>query len=131
MSKNIRSHRELEVYRLAFEAAMDLFELSKSFPIDERFGMTSQIRRSSRSVCANISEAWRRRRYEAAFIAKLSDAESEAAETQVHVEFCVACSYLDRSRARTLYATYNSIIAMLVSMAHHSSQWTIRKRTQS
>ena len=76
-----RTHTEMEIYRLAFEAAMEIFELSKKFPVEERYALTDQVRRSSRSVCANLAEAWRKRRYRAAFIAKLSDSEAEAAET--------------------------------------------------
>ena len=82
-AKKIRTHRDLEVYHKAFEAAMQIFDSSKSFPKDEMYSLTSQIRRSSRSVCANIAEGWRKRRYEAAFISKLSDAETEGAEVQV------------------------------------------------
>ena len=82
----IREHTELEVYKKAFDAAMLIFEMSKKFPKEETYSLTDQIRRSSRSVCANLAEAWRKRRYKAAFIAKLSDAESEAAETQVWLE---------------------------------------------
>jgi four helix bundle protein len=78
--KLIQSHRELEVYQLAFETAMRVFELSKSFTKEERYSLTDQIRRSSRSVCANLAEAWRKRRYEGAFLLKLNDAEAEAAE---------------------------------------------------
>jgi four helix bundle protein len=77
----IRSHRDLDVYRKAFDAAMEIFELSRGFPKEETYSLTDQIRRSSRSVCACLAEAWRKRRYEAAFISKLSDSESEAAET--------------------------------------------------
>jgi len=71
--KRIQSHRDLEVYKLAFEVAMRIFELSKKFPVEEKYSLTDQIRRSSRSVCANLTEAWRKRRYEGAFVAKLSD----------------------------------------------------------
>jgi four helix bundle protein len=77
--KNIRHFRELEVYQLAIEAALRIFEISKCFPIEERYSLTDQIRRSSRSVCANIAEAWRKMRYPNAFVSKLSDAEAEAA----------------------------------------------------
>ena len=80
--KLIKSHEELEVYQTAFDAAMKIFELSKKFPKEETYSLTDQIRRSSRSVCANVAEAWRKRRYQAAFISKLSDSETEAAETQ-------------------------------------------------
>jgi four helix bundle protein len=85
MSK-IQSHLDLDVYQLAFESAMRIFELSKQFPKEETYSLTDQIRRSSRSVCANIAEGWRKRRYEAAFVNKLTDAEAEAAETQTDRE---------------------------------------------
>jgi len=91
----IRSHRDLEVYQLAFEAAMKVFEVTKGFPREERYSLTDQIRRSLRSVCANVAEAWRRRRYEGAFLYRLNDAEAEAAETQTWLEFGVKCGYLD------------------------------------
>ena len=81
--KLIKTHRDLVVYRASFDLAMRIFEESKSFPKEERYSLTDQVRRSSRSVCANLAEAWRKRRYEASFISKLSDAEAEAAETQV------------------------------------------------
>jgi four helix bundle protein len=81
-TKRIGSVRELEVYRLAFEAAMEIFQISKSYPVEEKYSLTDQIRRSSRSVCTNLAEGWRKRRYKAVFINKLSDAEQEAAETQ-------------------------------------------------
>ena len=79
--ETFKSHNDLDIYKKAFEAAMQIFELSKKFPVEERYSLTDQIRRSSRSVCANLAEAWRKRRYKAAFIAKLNDCESEAAET--------------------------------------------------
>ncbi len=85
MNKRIITHRDLDVYQKAFATAMRIFEISKFFPKEEIYSLTDQIRRSSRSVNANLAEAWRKRRYEAAFISKLSDAESEAAETQVKV----------------------------------------------
>ncbi len=68
----VKSHRDLGIYQIAFEAAMKIFGLSKNFPVEEKYSLTDQIRRSSRSVCANIAEAWRKRRYEAAFVAKLN-----------------------------------------------------------
>ena len=90
-------HQDLEVYKKAFAAAMRIFQLSKNFPKEETYSLTDQIRRSSRSVCANVGEAWRKRRYEAAFIAKISDAESESAETQTWLEFAVRCEYLEKA----------------------------------
>jgi four helix bundle protein len=82
MKRKIKTHQDLEVYRVAFDAAMKVFGLSKGFPAEERYSLTDQFRRSSRSVCANLAEAWRKRRYKAAFLAKLNDSEAEAAETQ-------------------------------------------------
>jgi four helix bundle protein len=127
MKARIVSHRDLEVYKRAFSAAMRIFDASKSFPVEERYSLTDQIRRSSRSVCTNIAEAWRKRRYKAAFIAKLSDAEGEAAETQVWLEFSVKCGYMDRDEAADLYAEYEQIVRMLVDMINHPASWVIGK----
>lgn len=124
----IRTHRDLEVYGKAFGAAMTVFECSKSFPKEETYSLTDQIRRSSRSVCANLAEAWRKRRYEAAFVAKLSDCEAEAAETQTWIEFAVESDYLDRAIARTLYKTYDEIIGTFVGMIVHSDNWVLTKK---
>lgn len=87
MAERINSYRELRVYNDAFEAAMEIFEITKTFPVEEKYSLIDQIRRSSRYVCSNIGEAWRKRRYPAAFDAKLSDSETEACETQVWIEF--------------------------------------------
>jgi four helix bundle protein len=92
--KFVQNHEDWEVYRIAFEAAMQIFELSKRFPVEERYSLTDQVRRSSRSVCANLAEAWRKRLYKAAFVAKLSDSAAEAAETQTWIAFAVRCDYL-------------------------------------
>jgi four helix bundle protein len=121
----IREHTELEVYKKAFDAAMLIFELSKKVPKEETYSLTDQIRRSSRSVCANLAEAWRKRRYKAAFIAKLSDAESETAETQVWLEFATKCSYLQHDRASHLYQAYDEILRMLVAMINKPQSWVI------
>jgi len=128
VSARIVRHTELEVYKKAFAAAMEIFELSKNFPKDEKYALTDQIRRSSRSVCSNLAEAWRKRRYEAAFIAKLSDSEGEAAETQVWLQFAVECQHLNRDLAAKLYKTYDEIIATLVGMINHPETWIITKR---
>jgi four helix bundle protein len=125
MSERIRTHRDLEVYKKAFEAAMRIFELTKSFPKEETYSLTDQIRRSSRSVSANLAEAWRKRRYEAAFISKLSDAECEAAETQVWLEFAVKCAYMKREEAASLYQTYDEILAIIVSIINHPEKWVL------
>ncbi len=119
MGKLVSRHQDLDVYRKAFEAAMRIFELSKSFPKEETYSLTDQVRRSSRSVCSNIAEAWRKRRYQAAFISKLSDSEGEAGETQTWIEFAVRCNYLEREIAKELFVEYDEIIAMLVSMINN------------
>lgn len=128
MGKKVQKHNDLEVYQRAFDAAMQIFEATRSFPKEETYSLTDQIRRSSRSVCSNLAEAWRKRRYEAAFISKLSDAESEAAETQVWLEFAVKCQYMTRDQAATLYKVYDGIIATIVGMITHPETWVIGKR---
>ena len=124
-TKRVQKHTELDVYKRAFDAATTLFRLSKTFPAEERYSLTDQVRRSSRSVCANLAEAWRKRRYKAAFVSKLSDSESEAAETQVWIQFAVKCGYLDRESAKQIYQEYESILAQLVTMIHRSEDWII------
>src|SRR5476651_1571670 len=114
MSKKIQTHSDLQVYQKAFATAMELFERSKLFPREETYSMTDQIRRSSRSVCANLAEAWRKRRYEAAFISKLSDSEAEAAETQTWIQFAVKCAYMNREKAAAIYKAYDGILGTLV-----------------
>jgi four helix bundle protein len=104
---------------------MEIFRVSKEYPKEDMYSLTDQIRRSSRSVCANLAEAWRKRRYEAAFVSKLSDAESEAAETQVWIEFAVKCGYLDRERGTPMYQTYDEILRMLVAMIHNPKSWLL------
>ena len=123
----IETHRDLEVYRMAFDAAMQIFELTKAFPKEETYALTDQVRRSSRSVCSNIAEAWRKRRYEAAFLSKLNDAEAEAAETQVWLDFSVECKYLDATMGGSLHTTYDSILGKLVYMMLHPEQWIIKR----
>jgi four helix bundle protein len=123
----IKDHKDLKIYRMAFESAMKIFEVSKKFPVEERYSLTDQIRRSSRSVCANLAEAWRKRRYEAAFVAKLNDCEAEAAETQTWIEFAVQCNYLEVEEGRTLYGTYNQVLAGLVNMVNHPEPWLMKK----
>lgn len=107
---------------------MKLYEASKTFPVEERYSLTDQMRRSSRSVCSNLAEAWRKRRYEAAFVSKLNDSEGEAAETQVWIQYAVECRYLDRDLARDCYAEYDAILGMLVSMVTHASDWTLKQK---
>ena len=124
-NKKLKTHEDLNVYQIAFDAAMDIFELSKMFPVEERYALSDQIRRSSRSVCANLAEAWRTRRYKAAFVAKLSDCEAEAAEVQVWLKFAVKCQYLPVDTARDLYKSYNQIIGSLVKMINEPDDWLL------
>ena len=104
---------------------MRIFELTKAFPGEEKFSLTDQMRRASRSVCANIAEAWRKRRYQAAFVSKLSDSEAEAAETQVWLAFSVKCGYLSREEGSALHKAYDDIIGKLVNMIRHPENWHI------
>lgn len=115
-TKKISSVRGLEVYKLAFKTAMEIFEISKKFSKEERYSLTDQVRRSSRSVCTNLSEGWRKRRYKAVFINKLSDAAQEAAETQTWLEFALSCNYIDKRIFEKLDEKYEHIFAMLITM---------------
>src|SRR5688572_29368316 len=110
------SFKELRVWQNAMDLAMEVFELSKSFPSDERYSLTDQIRRCTRSTASNISEAWRKRRYVAAFIAKLSDSEQEAAETQTFIEFARRCGYCSDEVALQLDKRAEEILAQLSIM---------------
>ncbi len=121
----IRDHRELEVYKLAFKCAMEIFQISKSFPKEEKYSLTDQIRRSSRSVCANISEAFRKRRYPKSFIAKLVDSEGEAAESQTWLQFAIECKYIEKNVADRLSEEFDKIIGKLVTMENQSEKWTV------
>ncbi|MEH1785011.1 MAG: four helix bundle protein [Nostoc sp.] len=122
----IKDHKDLEVYKMAFDSAMIIFELSKKFPVEERYSLTDQIRRSSRSVCANFAEGWRKRRYQAAFVAKLNDCEAESAETQTWIEFAVKCNYMNIEIGRELYGTYNQVLSGLVHIINKPSPWLIK-----
>jgi len=124
--KRVRDYKELRVYQLAIDAAMRIFVLTKKFPKEEKYSLTGQIRRSSRSVCANIAEAWRKRRYEAAFVSKLSDVETEAEETRVWLEFSLKCGYLDQPTSNDLDSTYDRILAQIVTMIQEPEKWIIR-----
>ena len=121
----IRKHTDLNVFQVSFEAGMKIFELSKNFPKEEKYSLTDQIRRSSRSVSSNIAEAWRKRKYPKSFISKLSDSEGEAAETQVWLDFALKCEYLDQKNYDLLYDQYEHIIAMLINMSTKPDQWKI------
>jgi four helix bundle protein len=118
-----REYKDLRVYSAAFEAAMALFQLSNGWPKDERYSLTDQARRSSRSVCANIAEAWRRRLYVASFVSKLSDANAEAGETQVWLDFALACGYLDEATHHKLYHSYGQVSGGLIKMIANPEGW--------
>jgi four helix bundle protein len=122
----IQYHWELDVYRLSIEAAMEIFWISKKFPKEEIYSLTDQIRRSSRSVSSNIAESWRRRKYVRAFINKLNEAEAEAAETQVWLEYAVKCKYIDENKGRDLHTQYDHIIGKLVSMENNPGPWLLK-----
>ena len=109
-------HRDLKVYQLAHKLAMDIFNESKTFPNDERYSLTDQIRRSSRSVAANIAEGFRKRRYANMFVSKLADAVAEATETQVWLDFARDCSYLSQVTHARVTAGYEELGKMLGSM---------------
>ena len=115
-SKRLNSVRDLDVYNIAFEAAMTIFKISKTFPKDEKYALTDQVRRSSRSVCANLAEGWRKRKYQAVFINKLLDAAQEAAETQTWLDFALHCGYIDNNVFREIYEKYEHVFAMLHTM---------------
>jgi four helix bundle protein len=124
--ENIRSYKELRVYKAAMDAAMRIFELTKKFPADERYSLTDQMRRASRSVCANVGEGWRKRRYRAHFVSKLTDSEGEAEETRVWLEFSWRCGYMSHEQAEELDQQYDRIIGQLVRMIDNPDHWTIR-----
>ncbi|HOQ88181.1 MAG TPA: four helix bundle protein [Phycisphaerae bacterium] len=122
---NIRSFKELRVWQNAMDAAMRVFEVSKRFPPEERYSLTDQFRRASRSVAANIAEAWRKRRYPAAFISKLSDAEGEASEAQTWIEFAARCGYMKEEEANDLDQRYEQILGQLVTMIENPDDWVV------
>jgi four helix bundle protein len=124
----VQHYSELRVYRSAFELQQELFDISRGFPREEQYSLTSQVRRSSRSVGASIAEGRQKRRYEAAFVHKLSDADSEVAETQHWLRTALACEYFDRDTFDRLDAATREIGAMLGSMMRDSESWCKGRR---
>ena len=114
--RELKHFRDLEVYKLSFQCAMEIFHITKKFPQEEKYSLTDQIRRSSRSVCSNLGEAWRKRKYKAVFRNKLTDSMSEASETQTWLEFSHSCDYIDKASFERLDSQYEQIIGMLNSM---------------
>ncbi len=125
-SRLVRDHRNLRVFGSARDAAMRIYELSEEFPIEERYSLTAQIRRSSRSVCANIAEGWQKRRYPASFVAKLVDAAGEADETRVWIDFARRCGFLEPQDAAVLETSYDGVLASLVAMQRRPRDWHVR-----
>jgi len=120
----IRSHRQLDVYQLAFQVSVEIYNLSKTFPKEETYSLTDQIRRSSRSVCANLAESFRKRKYPKHFVSKLSDSEAEAAETQVWLDFALEFQYITKEEFEILDDKCERIIGKLVNMAAHPENWS-------
>ena len=119
----VESFRDLRVYRRAFRAARRIFRYSESWPKEERYALTDQIRRSSRSVFANVAEAWRKRRYPKHFVSTLSDADAEAAETRAWLDAAISHRYIDKSTYQELDREYNQISESLVKMMTNPDQW--------
>src|SRR5690348_17904397 len=124
----INSAKDLNVYKAAYELAMRVFEISKRFPPEEKFALTSQIRRSSRSVCLNLREAWAKRRYEAHFISKLTDCDGENSETDSSLDFARDCEYITAELHQELTAVCSQIGKMLGSMINNPSPFLISER---
>ena len=122
--EKIKTHRDLNVFKLSFEAGMEVFEITKKFPKEEMYSLTDQIRRSSRSVSGNIAEAFRKRKYPKSFVSKLSDSEGEAAETQVWLDYALKCNYIDIETHSSLDDKFDHIIAMLVNMIIKPENWS-------
>jgi len=116
MKNYAKNVRELVVYKLSFQAAMEIFELSKKFPKEERYSLTDQVRRASRSICCNLAESWHKRRYIAMFINKLTDCQTETAETQTWLDFILACNYCEKEEYDQLFEKYDHIMAQLKTM---------------
>jgi four helix bundle protein len=119
----LRHFRDLDVYQKAFRAAMRIYEVTKSFPTDEKYSLVDQIRRSSRAVCSNLAEAWRKRKYEAVFKNKLTDSMQEASETQSWLEFSLACKYVGKGLFEELDNEYEEIISMINAMEKNAQKF--------
>ncbi len=119
-----RGYRDLKVYQLSYRLALDIHNISKTFPKEEKYSLTDQIRRSSRSIPANLAEAWKKRRYEKAFIAKVIDAAGEAGETEVWLDFSKDFGYLDVSKYQELMSKYDEVNRMLFGMIDKADKFT-------
>lgn len=125
----LNSAKDLEVYKKAYKLAMLIFEVSKSFPKEERYSLTDQIRRSSRSVCLNLREAWAKRRYEAHFVSKLTDCDGENSETDSSLDFARECGYLDSEQYEKLIKLVAEVGKMLGSMINNPEPFLISKKS--
>jgi four helix bundle protein len=125
----IQHHWQLEVYQLAMQASREVYLLTKAFPREELYSLTDQMRRSARSVAAQIAEAWRRRKYEAVFINKLNEAEGEAAETQAWLQHAVDCGYLTAAAGRELHRLYSRVLGKLTKMGNEPGKWVLRSKS--
>jgi four helix bundle protein len=124
MSKGrYRGYRDLKVYQLAYELALEIQEITKTFPKEEKYSLVDQIRRSSRSVPTNLAEAWKKRRYEKAFISKLIDCAGEAGETEVWLDFSKDFGYLNEHKNSELIAKYDEVNRMLYGMMDKSEKF--------
>ena len=121
--KTLKHYRDLEVYQKAFAAAMRIYQITKSFPVEEKYSLVDQIRRSSRAVCANLAEAWRKRKYRAVFKNKLTDSMQEASETQSWLEFSLASNYVEKALFDELDNEYEGIISMLNAMEKNAEKF--------
>jgi four helix bundle protein len=118
-----RGYRDLKVYQLSFQLALEIFEISKSFPKEERYALTDQIRRSSRGVAALLAEAWSHRKYPKSFVSKLVDSKGEAAETEVWIEFAHAHGYIKEEKPKYFLDKYNEVGRMLNSMINQPEKF--------
>lgn len=118
-----KGFRDLKVFQLSYQLALEIFNITKKFPKEELYSLTDQIRRSSRSLCSNLAEAWRKRKYKAVFVNKITDSMQEASETQCWLEFSFACKYLDQKTFEEMDTDYEKIIAMLNSMEMNADKF--------
>ncbi len=123
----INSAKELDVYQMAYVVSMDIFQLSKAWPTAEKYALTDQIRRSSRSVCANLREAWSKRRSEAHFVSKLTDCDGENSETDTWLDYAKDCGYMDPAIHQRLTAECKSVGAMLGAMINKPEPFLRKK----
>jgi four helix bundle protein len=120
-----QGYKDLKTYQLAYKLAMEIFVLTKTFPKEERYALTDQIRRSSRSVPANLAEGYRKRQYSKMFLSKLSDCDGEIAETKVWIDFAYDCGYLDRARYQRLADGYEELGKMFGGMIAKAEDFAV------